>query len=257
MSNNILDQISELLKQNPQNLTIVEEQIDIDIQMEYFKISHNLKDNKNSIDIAMKEKLHDSETSLDEIKLTLASLATLENVEAYRAIEQYYNQQTDEYMQAWSALALKESKMIIESSLLDEKQILISTGLGGKNSKLRYFVVLISKNSEEFNPTQQKVIKNEFEFILNEHRSEVEKIDFDHHFSKIITLIPLDVAIKETISAAIDECNQYGDFVLPNFIITNVKKLSTEEIVDFLNNNDIEETDDDDIDDFDIENLEE
>ena len=256
MSNNILDQISELLKQNPQNLTIVEEQIDIDIQMEYFKISHNLKDNKNSIDIAMKEKLHDSETSLDEIKLTFASLATLENVEAYRAIEQYYNQQTDEYMQAWSALALKESKMIIESSLLDEKQILISTGLGGKNSKLRYFVVLISKNSEEFNPTQQKVIKNEFEFILNEHRSEVEKIDFDHHFSKIITLIPLDVAIKETISAAIDECNQYGDFVLPNFIITNVKKLSTEEIVDFLNNNDIEETDDDDIDDFDIENLE-
>lgn len=256
MSNNILDQISELLKQNPQNLTIVEEQIDIDIQMEYFKISHNLKDNKNSIDIAIKEKLHNSETSLDEIKLTLASLATLENVEAYRAIEQYYNQQTDEYMQAWSALALKESKMIIESSLLDEKQILISTGLGGKNSKLRYFVVLISKNSEEFNPTQQKVIKNEFEFILNEHRSEVEKIDFDHHFSKIITLIPLDVAIKETISAAIDECNQYGDFVLPNFIITNVKKLSTEEIVDFLNNNDIEETDDDDIDDFDIENLE-
>ena len=102
----------------------------------------------------------------------------------------------------------------------------------------------------------QQFGQERFEFILNEHRSEVERIDFDHHFSKIITLIPLDVAIKETISAAIDECNQYGDFVLPNFIITNVKKLSTEEIVDLLNNNDIEETDDDDIDDFDIENLE-
>ncbi len=39
-------------------------------------------------------------------------------------------------------LAFQENKMLLESSLLDENQILISTGLGGKGMKLRYFTVM-------------------------------------------------------------------------------------------------------------------
>jgi len=144
MSNNILEHLGEILKNNPQNLTIVEEQIDIEIQMEYFKVSRSIKEtNDAAIDVADKEKLVDEAVSMEEKKQILSQLATLENVEAYRAIEAFYNAETDPFMQSWSALALKESKMMLESSLLDEKQILISTGLGGKKSKLRYFIVFV------------------------------------------------------------------------------------------------------------------
>jgi len=256
MSNNILEHLGEILKNNPQNLTIVEEQIDIEIQMEYFKVSRSIKEtNDAAIDVADKEKLVDEAVSMEEKKQILSQLATLENVEAYRAIEAFYNAETDPFMQSWSALALKESKMMLESSLLDEKQILISTGLGGKKSKLRYFIVFVSKSGDMFNETQQKVIKNEVEFMLNEKRSDVESIDFDENYSKIVSLIPLDVPIKETITSVIDECNLYGDFIMQNFIITNVKKLSTQEISDFLNSDDNVDEDDEEYDDMDINDM--
>ena len=106
-----------------------------------------------------------------------------------------------------------------------------------------------------FNETQQKVIKNEVEFMLNEKRSDVESIDFDENYSKIVSLIPLDVPIKETITSVIDECNLYGDFIMQNFIITNVKKLSTQEISDFLNSDDNVDEDDEEYDDMDINDM--
>jgi len=256
MSNNILDHLSEILKHNPQNLTIVEEQIDIEIQMEYFKVARDFKETRSTdVSVNEKEKLTNPDVSIEDKKQILTRLATLESVEAYRAIEAFYNNETDSFLQSWSALALKESKMMLESSLLDEKQILISTGLGGKKSKLRYFIVFVSKSGEIFNETQQKVIKSEVEFMLQESRSDVESIDFDENYSKIVSLIPLDIPIKDTISGVIEECNQYGDFIMPNFIITNVKKLSTQEITDFLNAPDSDEDDDTDFDELDINDL--
>jgi hypothetical protein len=257
MSNNILEHLGEILKNNPQNLTIVEDQIDIEIQMEYFKISRVHKESKTDIvDVSELEKLSNPDLSIEEKKQLLSRLATLENVEAYRAIEAFYNAETDPFLQSWSALALKESRMMLESSLLEEKQILISTGLGGKKSKLRYFIVFVSKSGESFNDTQKKVIKSEVEFLLQENRSDVESIEFDENYSKIISLIPLDVPIKDTISNVIDECNQYGDFIKHNFIITNVKKLSTQEITDFLNAPDNEDEDEEtDFDELDINDL--
>jgi len=256
MSNNILEHLGEILKHNPQNLTIVEEQIDIEIQMEYFKVSRDYKEsNHEEYNVSEKEKLTNADILLDEKKQVLSRLATLENVEAYRAIEAYYNTETDPFMLSWSALALKESKMMLESSLLDEKQILISTGLGGKKSKLRYFIVFVSKSGDTFSETQQKVIKSEVEFLLQKNRSDVESIDFDLNYSKIVSLIPLDVSIKDTLTGVIDECNQYGDFIMPNFIITNVKKLTTQEITEFLNTPDTRDDDDDDYDELDITDL--
>jgi hypothetical protein len=50
----------------------------------------------------------------------------------------------------WAALSLQESRMTLESSLLDENQVIISTGLGGKAKKLRYFAVIAAKRRENF-----------------------------------------------------------------------------------------------------------
>src|ERR1035437_4565581 len=99
MSNNILEHLGEILKHNPQNLTIVEEQIDIEIQMEYFKVSRDFKESdRSSFDIIEKEKLFDLELSNEDKKVILSQLATLENVEAYRSIEAYYNAEKDPFM---------------------------------------------------------------------------------------------------------------------------------------------------------------
>ena len=124
--------------------------------------------------------------------------------------------------------------MLLESKLLEENQVFISTGLGGKGSKLRYFVVLIGRDDIELSDLQKKVIKNEFEDILSKHDSEIENIDFMGNFATMLVMVPLKVALKDVFRSAIQECNQYGDFMKYNFIITNVKELNLDEIKDFL-----------------------
>ncbi len=64
--------------------------------------------------------------------------------------------------------------------------------------------------------------------------AEIEKIDFLSHFATLVVMVPLKVALKEVFRIAILECNQYGDFMKSNFIITNVKELNRAEIRDFL-----------------------
>ena len=46
--------------------------------------------------------------------------------------------------------------------------------------------------------------------------------------------MPLNFSLKKVFQEAITECNQYGDFLNDDFIVTNVKTLSFEEIQDFL-----------------------
>jgi len=256
MNDNILDELGEIFKHNPQQLTFVEEQIDIDIQIAYFKSSQEAKNqNVQPKDTEIKSILYNPEASTELKKDILISLASMDTVEAYRVIEQYHNQVDDHDLKSWSSLALKESKMMMESSLLDQRQILISTGLGGKDSKLRYFIVLSSKNGKTFDSTQKKVITNEFEYVLSNNRSVVERIEFDKKFSKILSLIPLDIPIKETLVKAIEECNNFGDFINDNFIVTNVKELSTTEIEDFLSKKSNDLLDDEADDGFDLKDF--
>jgi hypothetical protein len=64
-------------------------------------------------------------------------------------------------------LALQENRMLLQTSLLDEQQFFISTGLGGKGKKLRYYLVFINRNRNELlTKTQQKLVKDELIFGL-------------------------------------------------------------------------------------------
>jgi hypothetical protein len=124
--------------------------------------------------------------------------------------------------------------MLLESKIMDENQVFISTGLGGKDEKLRYFVVLMSRTKVDLTPTQKMVIKNEFEFILNKFGADLEEADFSGYLATILLLLPMHHSLKSVFKEAIDECNRYGDFLNEDFIVTNVRILSFGEIKDFL-----------------------
>ncbi len=59
---------------------------------------------------------------------------------------------------------------------------------------------------------------------------------FQGTWQRFFLLIPMHISLKEVFKEAIDECNKYGDFLNDDFIVTNVKTLSFEEIKDFLEN---------------------
>ena len=124
--------------------------------------------------------------------------------------------------------------MVLESKIMDENQVFISTGLGGRDEKLRYFVVLMTRSRIDLTESQQMIIKNEFEFILKKFDAELEESHFSGSLATILMLLPMKFSLKSVFREAIDECNSYGDFLNDDFIVTNVRVLSFKEIEEFL-----------------------
>lgn len=232
---NIHNKIRELLGQIPDKLAIIEEPIPMETQILYFESSKRFKNNfdKNEI-LNAAGLLSVPEVPANEKKEILAKLASIDTPEAFRHIEKYLLHAEND-IRDWAKLALLESRMLLESSLLDQNQILISSGLGGKENKLRYFIVVFLNDGFAFDDTRKKVVNNEFDPVLLKMNCELEGIRFYKNYLTLTVLIPLEVSIKDAFTMAIFECNQYGNFLSENFIVTNVKVLSATEIRNLLN----------------------
>ncbi len=240
--------IKKALESLPENFNILEEKIDIDIQMKYFDFSKNNRKG-TLIDKCFEDRnqLFDPDVTTARKKEILSGIAAYNDVAAYRTIEKFVENSVG-ILKQWAILAFQENRMLLQSSLLDEQQVFISTGLGGKGQKLRYFAVFINQNEKEvLNTTQRKLLKDELIFELKHHEGEFEIIDFMEGFSTVQVMLPLQADLKQTFKNVIDECNQYGDFLQEDMIVTNVKVLTRGEIVQMLNES--KEEDFDELDD--------
>jgi hypothetical protein len=220
----------EFFKNLPDEFCVLEEQVDIHVQVEYFRKSGILRE--QGIDTSVlneKVNLFRSDIPVEEKKILLQKLAILENIEAYRCIEKYKSH-PDPELKEWASLALLESRTVIENSLTDGNQVIVSTGLGGKGNKLRYFVVFFLKEGNAFTDIQKKIIASEIGFTAKKHQVEIEKMEAKDNVFTLICLVPVKAPLKEIFNDTVQECNQFGDFLKPQFIITNVKILSYEEI---------------------------
>lgn len=231
---NLYDKIKEIFGVIPGNFNILEDIVDVDLQMEYFEFSRKIA---NEIDeecaLGQVKALDDPAASHAKKKQVLARLATVNKVVAYRTIEAYL-EHADPELRDWTLLALQESKMNMESHFLEENQVFISTGLGGKEDKLRYFVVLIARNKEKLSETQLKIINSEFLEVLKKYGAEVEDSNSSGYLATFQLLLPIQHPVKQVFSEGIEEINLYGDFLRDNCIVTNVKKLSFVEIEEFI-----------------------
>lgn len=233
--NSNLKKIQEAIDSLPDNFSILEEQIDVNLQMEYFDYTRDKRNNQRIEDFTVTEQqLNDSSENVDTKKNLLVQLAGHDQVEAFRIIERFHKK-TKGKLRKWAVLALQESRMILQSSLLGEQQVFISTGLGGKGQNIRYFIALMKKDMQTpFSETQTRIIKTEFSFFLNKSEGELENMRFEDEFALGSFLFPLKKNLQDIFRSFIEECNQYGDFLHEDVIITNVKTLSVEEVRKFL-----------------------
>lgn len=239
MEENIFyDNIQKALENLPENFNILEEKIDMEVQMKYFEhIGKNRDEDTLRELFEKKEELFDPSTGEERKMEILSAIAVVDDVSAYRTIERFLETAEPGLMRHWAILAFQESRMLLQSSLLDEQQVFISTGLGGKGKKLRYFVVFIHNHVGLLNPVQQKLVKDELIFELAKWDGEFEIMDHSDEFSTAQIMLPLQADIRQVFRNIIDECNQYGNFLKDDFVVTNVKVLSTEEIRQLLNEN--------------------
>jgi len=233
--NKFYQNIQKAFENLPENFSILEEQIDVKIQVKYFEYAKEIRDKQEKQEcFEQRELLFEKDTDEEQKKKILSSIASFNNVKAYRTIEKFVAKNEGELKQ-WGILALQESRMLLQSSLLDEQQFFISTGLGGKGKKLRYFIVFLNADKTKgLTPTQQNLLKDELIFELKKHDGEFESIEFTQKYSSALIILPITVALQNVFRNVIDECNQYGNFLLEDFIVTNVKILSGIEIEQML-----------------------
>ncbi len=231
----IFNKIKEVFGTLTNNYNVLEEQIDINLQMEFFDQSRKVKKELSpDTKISNGNDLFSPNLSIDEKKLLLSRMASVEDIEVFRIIERFIAEGEKE-LHEWAILAGQESRMLIQSRLLDENQVFISTGLGGKGNKLRYFVVLFSNDGTEFTELQNRMLRSEFETTLHKYTVDIEEVQIYKNYASLLTMIPMDISIKDIFKEAIREANQFGNFLKDNFIITNVKQLSHQDITEFLN----------------------
>lgn len=234
---NNLKLIQDAINSLPEDFSILEEQIDIELQMAYFDMAKNERNEKmdESVITQAKTDLYKPDSSFESKKQLLVKLAGFDEIEAFRTIESFHKEASG-VIKDWAVLALQESRMVIQSSLLGEQQVFISTGLGGKGQNIRYFVAMIHADyGASFNDTQQKLIESEFQFFLNKSDGELEDMTFVGSFAMAIFLFPLKKNLHLIFKSFIDESNQYGNFLNEDVIITNVKKLTVNELKSFVN----------------------
>ncbi len=232
---NLYDKLREIQSDGNHTINILQESIDVALQMSYFKLTTRIKKSiEPNVDyLSDVVQLYDPDVELATKKRLLCILASIDDPKYFRAIETFKKNAPDN-LKEWSTLALQESKMLLESSLLDTKLLYISTGLGGKGEALRFFIVLVNKKNIAYDDSQAQIIEKELDFHFRRQNGEIEEIKFDGQYAQITCLLPLECNIGDVVKNVIKECNTYGGFIEEDFLLTNVKKLSTEEINQFL-----------------------
>jgi hypothetical protein len=217
---------------------VLEQRIPIELQLEYFKYSEQMRRNNTKMtneeyDVYL-QSLSNSTLSSEHKKYILSALAISNDVRAFRVLEEYVRH-PDPDVTNWAYMALMEIRLSLESDLLEEKQIYISTGLGGKGEKLRFYVLIIASGEAPFQEYQRQTIEREFAYFLPTEDCEIERLTIYDLYVELLLLIPMRKDIKAILDWVITECNQYGNFISDAITVTNVKELSADEVTEIIN----------------------
>ena len=232
----LLAKLRETLnEQGIDSFHILEELIPIEEQMEYFRFFDRLRKENNPFvrdeEVAI---LFSPDQSIERKKRSLTLLASIPDVGAFRSIETYHSSPLEPELVHWSAMALVSSRIVLSSDLSGQQQVYISSGLGGQDKKLRFFGLFTTNERQELTDLQKEIVEREFFFQLQKADVVIEKFEIKDKYFTILMLFSFDKDVKSILNAAINECNQYGNFIDRKFLFTNVKVLNEKEIDNLL-----------------------
>ncbi|MDR2057369.1 MAG: hypothetical protein LBP83_03630 [Dysgonamonadaceae bacterium] len=229
-NNDVFKEFRDSLAGLEGNLHVLKTSVPVEKQIEYFHYSEEVRKNKKNESVDKQiDILNSVNASSKETKYAMTFLAISGDVKAYRALENY-NREHKGDLDDWATLSLLQAKITLETEFLDEKQIFISTGLGGEGRRLRFFSFFKSSGLKPFSDYQRKLIEREIPFYIHKYNGILEEQKIEETYFTIIFLIDLLVDIKNMLLDAVNECNQYGNFISTSFIITNVKIFNEKDI---------------------------
>lgn len=96
--------------------------------------------------------------------------------------------ETRHSLKKWAIIALQQSRMLLQSTLLDDPGVFISTGLGGQGLLLQYFCVFFYRVPGDLPSFQQNTLKNEAETAINNAQGCIESTEFKGNYAVMLLL---------------------------------------------------------------------
>lgn len=224
---NMYEQLQELLGQLSGGFKVVEHGFNPDLVAYFQKTIEDLKEAPLEEEVEVIQQLLETETDLDTQKKYIAQLAQLGSVPALRALEAYEKTASEELI-SWVRLSLTQCRIKVESELLDDPIGYITTGLGGKNNKIRYYMA--AKSTEPFTAGRVQFAYQEFRDVLKEWNAELESMENMGDYLLFRMLAPLNIIIPDMISEGIDRCG----FLDSQFWLSNMQKPTDEDLEEWL-----------------------
>jgi len=221
-------EIENLLKSIPNDFRAMENKISTKAIDEYYEIANELK-GKNKAEIIQNQNKWRELKFSKEVKELLVYLSEIGDVKSYRKIEKIMKSGKSEILD-FSYVVLKFARLNLENNLFDEPIGFISTELGGKGNKLRYYFVVKSKDKIE-KEKESKLI-NELKNICNQDYSEIEEIENHGRYILVKILVSIDIAIGNIIEKLTNKCV----FLDEEYICDNVEKPTTKFIEKWMSN---------------------
>ncbi|NLJ00800.1 MAG: hypothetical protein GX371_06580 [Bacteroidales bacterium] len=224
-----------LEEQGIDSFHILEDLVPIEEQMEYFRYFDRIRrENRAFVRDEEVALLFSPEEPVERKKRSLILLASIPDVGAYRSIETYHSSPLEPELSHWASMALVSSRIVLSSDLSGQQQIYISSGLGGQDKKLRFFSLFTTIDRQPLTDLQKEIVTREFTFQLEKADVIIEKFEIKANYFTIQILFAFDSDARSCLDAAVNECNQYGNFLDKKFLFTNVKVLSEAEINNLL-----------------------
>jgi len=191
----------------------------MDDLLDYIESTHNF-DSSNLTEAEVQQwgdVLFQTTATLDEKKKALGILAHVGTLNAYTCLKKYAGQ-PDRELEEWATFALGECTLFLHDDLSGEDDLdFVFTGVGPKNDMLRVYVLLLPQDGKSFEAWQNKTIENELIYAARDLKCLIEWFDFKTDYASFSLLIPTDVAIDSIVKMGIDNCNQFGGFVLDKY----------------------------------------
>ncbi len=231
------NEFNDMINHMPENIRIIEDQIDVEVQQEYLELARNLKEERMDEDEAISRLpvLLDPDADLLQRKETIVQLAQTASVRSFRELENF-SETADGEIAEFARFGVHIARAMLESDLSDDNIGFISSGLGGKGNLLRYFFCIFNlEEKKAFLPSQKKIIKKEFDLAFRSENGEMEKINFKGEYAIFQVLAPLQCDFNELIRQTLDEINEFGQFLYEGYFATNVKIPDHKEISSIIN----------------------
>ena len=227
---NMYEQLQELLGQLPTEFKVVEHGFDPNLVANFQKLAQDIRkemEDEGKAEVAAIQDQLNTITDQDQLKKYVTQLSIIGSVAALRALEAYEKKASEDLLK-WTQMSLTQCRIKVESELLDEPISYITTGLGGRGNKIRYYMA--AKSPEKLTPGRVQFAYQEFKDLTKEWKAELESMENMGTYLLFRMLVPLNVMIPDMVTEGVERCG----FLDSQFWLSNMHKPTDEDLEEWL-----------------------